>query len=278
MRSLRVLAVGLILLSGSAWIRRPASTAHAGADLVRVSAERPSTGSARPAPVQAAPSREAARSSPSAAAAPSTALVWRVARHLRRAYELICAEDCDKAVDLCEELLLVDPGYAFAAELRNLARRMAHAKINRRGLVLWLELWESATDSASSDPLIPEGARFRGEDTSILLLDTSPHVRKPKGLSGDMPHEDYLYEAGLYRKLEDERLDLDLPWATVLDVVNALRDRMDLFVHYQERPDWAKRASIRVRGLALGEGLDAALEPFGLRVVVRYDALVAVER
>jgi len=211
--------------------------------------------------------------------------MWRVARHLKEIYRALCAEHHPRAQLQCEELLVVDPGYLFALELRSLAQRLAHMRYSRRNLIRWLELWGAATDSSSDDPMVPQAESLLPAGDSAELgrwLDDCWDSR-PKGISGgSMYHEDYEEEAALFRRLENEIFSLRLPPSSLYEILDALREKTGLNLHCgTDAEGWiwtARWAPVLVEGLTLEEGMSEALEPFGLRVTVQEGVVMLVSR
>jgi hypothetical protein len=188
-------------------------------------------------------------------------LRW-VAETLEEAYGLFDEHRHVRCVQVCDRILLLDPRYDVAVELRTFAQRAQHGSFGKGAWEPWLKPWKEAT--WAWDARIPHEDRFRMPDRVTWRL-----------FRRDLAEPTI---AVIHRTLETRRIDFDCEGAKLEDVLAFVRDdtglNLILDARVRGRVDPEAPITFKVKGMSVANSLRLLLSQFRLTWVVTEEGVV----
>ena len=197
-------------------------------------------------------------------------VVRRVAHLLELAFVAFDQERFRRCMDLCEQILRIDPNYRPAQEIWEHAAKRCHGTFNGAPRI---EELKQLTNN-DEDPRIPDRGLLRIPDAeawSVLSNGVGP------GFPEEHPFKAPEIEE-IRWKLDRMKFELHLENTSLEDALALIRDLSSLNLlldaDVREFVDPERRITFHVRDLALGPTLRLLLAPLGLEAVVTEERVV----
>jgi tetratricopeptide (TPR) repeat protein len=212
----------------------------------------------------------------------------KMAHLLELSYMAFEQKRYDRVIRLTDEILLIDPNYAVAREIREDAQKSRHKEEYYGILAKKIENWKRLTDD-DEEAIIPSSrtVRFPSRDEWQMISKriTEAVLKTEGGPSGD---EDPALLA-VQRKLDTMKIDLAFENAKLEDVVARIRDASGLNVvldaQVRDRVDPDRPVTFKAEGLPVRDALQLLLARQGLgyrvtdeNVVLLTDPKLAADR
>lgn len=154
----------------------------------------------------------------------------KIAHLLELAYMAFDQKKFDRCAKLCDEILLIDPHYTVAKELKEDAQRTRHKEEYFNILAKKVEHWKQLTDD-DEEAVIPysQTVRFpsREEWAEISKRITESVIKTEGGTRGDEDPDILAIE----RKLDTMKIDLAFEDTKLQDILDFIRDFSGLNIH-----------------------------------------------
>jgi tetratricopeptide (TPR) repeat protein len=192
----------------------------------------------------------------------------KIAHLLELAYMAFDQKKFDRCIKLCEEILLIDPHYTVARELREDSEKTRHKEEYFTVVAHKVEQWKRLTDDDEA-AIIPwsQSVRFpsREEWAEISKRITESVIKTEGGAADAEADPDIL---AINRKLDTMKIDLAFENTKLEDILAFIRDfsglniLLDAAVRDKVDPD--KPVTFKVKDLVLKNVLKLLLSQFGL--------------
>lgn len=154
----------------------------------------------------------------------------KIAHLLELAYMAFDQKKFDRCAKLCDEILLIDPHYTVAKELKEDAQRTRHKEEYFNILAKKVEHWKQLTDD-DEEAVIPysQTVRFpsREEWAEISKRITESVIKTEGGTRGEEDPDILAIE----RKLDTMKIDLAFEDTKLQDILDFIRDFSGLNIH-----------------------------------------------
>jgi len=205
-------------------------------------------------------------------------VIRSMAHLLELAYMAVDQKKFDRAIKLCDEILLIDPRYTVASELKEDCEKSRHSDGYQSRVAWKVEEWKWLTDD-DEQPLIPWlqsvyiPSREEWAEISKRLTD---RVRRGEGSTADA--EDDPDMLAIERKLDTLRVDLAFENTRLEDILSFVRDfsglNLLLDADVRDRVDPDLILSFKVEGMALKHVLGLLASLLNLDYVVTEERVV----
>ncbi len=210
-------------------------------------------------------------------AARRTEITRKIARLLELAYMAFDQQRFDRCVKLAEEILLIDPHYTVARELKEDALKTRHKNEYYNVLAKKVDEWKKLTN-ADDEAVIPYSqlVRFpsREEWAEISKRITESIIKTGEG-TGAEEDPDIL---AIKSKIETMKIDMAFENQKLEDILNFIRDFSQLNIvldaAVRENVDLEKAITFKVKDLVLKNVLKLLLQQFGLDYVITEEKVV----
>lgn len=192
----------------------------------------------------------------------------KIAHLLELAYMAFDQKKFDRCIKLCDEILIIDPHYSVARELREDSEKTRHKEEYFAVIAKKVEQWKKLTDD-DEEAVIPwsQSVRFpnRTEWAEISKRITES-VIKTEGGAGDAEADPDIL--AINRKLDTMKIDLAFENTKLEDILAFIRDfsglniLLDAAVRDKVDPD--KPVTFKVKDLVLKNVLKLLLSQFNL--------------
>ncbi len=190
----------------------------------------------------------------------------KIAHLLEMAYMSFDQRKFDRCAKLCDEILIIDPHYVVARELKEDALKTRHKEEYYAILAKKIEEWKQLTDD-DEEAIIPWSStvRFPGrEEWAEISKRISESVLKSEGPGGE-EDPDIL---AIQRKLDTMKIDLAFDNTKIEDILAFIRDFSGLNIlldaAVKDKVDPEKQVTFKVKDLVLRNVLKLLLSQFGL--------------
>lgn len=154
----------------------------------------------------------------------------KIAHLLELAYMAFDQKKFDRCIKLCDEILLIDPHYTVAKELKEDAQRTRHKEEYFNILAKKIEHWKQLTDD-DEEAVIPysQTVRFPSrEEWAEISKRITESVLKTEGGTRGEEDPDIL---AIERKLDTMKIDLAFEDTKLQDILDFIRDFSGLNLH-----------------------------------------------
>lgn len=154
----------------------------------------------------------------------------KIAHLLELAYMAFDQKKFDRCAKLCDEILLIDPHYTVAKELKEDAQRTRHKEEYFNILAKKVEHWKQLTDD-DEEAVIPysQTVRFPSrEEWAEISKRITESVIKTEGGTRSEEDPDIL---AIERKLDTMKIDLAFEDTKLQDILDFIRDFSGLNIH-----------------------------------------------
>jgi hypothetical protein len=205
-------------------------------------------------------------------------VIRSMAHLLELAYIAVDQRKFDRAIKLCDEILLIDPRYTVASELKEDCEKSRHSD-GYLSLVAWkVEEWKKLTDD-DEQPLIPwlhSVCIPSGEEWAEISKRLGEGLIRGEGSAADaLEDPDKL---AIERKLDTMRVDLAFENTRLEDILSFVRDFSGLNLlldgDVRDRVDPDLILSFKVEGMALKHVLGLLASFLNLDYVVTEERVV----
>ncbi|HYE98054.1 MAG TPA: hypothetical protein VEJ18_04040 [Planctomycetota bacterium] len=192
----------------------------------------------------------------------------KIAHLLELAYMAFDQRRFDRCVKLCEEILLIDPHYSVARELREDAQKTHHKEEYYNILAQKIEKWKQLTDD-DDEAVIPyhQTVRFPSRDEWADISKRITEAVLKTDQAGGAGEEDPDILA-INRKLDTMKIDLAFENTKLEDILAFIRDFSGLNIildaAVRDKVDPDKAITFKVKDLVLKNVLKLLLAQFGL--------------
>jgi type II secretory pathway component GspD/PulD (secretin) len=192
----------------------------------------------------------------------------KIAHLLELAYMAFDQKKFDRAIKLCDEVLLIDPHYSVARELKEDSEKTRHKEQYFSIVAHKVEMWKQLTDD-DEQAIIPwsQTVRFPSrEEWAEISKRISESVIKTEGGAADAEADPDIL--AINRKLDTMKIDLAFENTKLEDILSFIRDfsglniLLDAAVRDKVDPD--KPVTFKVKDLVLKNVLKLLLSQFGL--------------
>jgi hypothetical protein len=195
-------------------------------------------------------------------------VICRVAQLLELACLLFRKERYSRCREVCERIRLIDPDYAPALDIGNVAARLSHGKFVQSSVMEVILGFERETDDDSENPRIPEMATLQVPDPEAWsILDD---------VAGPAFPADHPFKADPL----ESKVDLAFQNCTVAVALEFLRDSSGLKIVVDadvlERGNLERTTGFRIKGVPLKHVLRLLLAPLTLDYSVTEEGVVLV--
>ncbi len=195
-------------------------------------------------------------------------VVRKIAHLLELAYMAFDQKRFDRCIKLCGEILLIDPHYNVAKELREDAEKTRHKEEYYSILAQKIERWKQLTDD-DEEAIIPYSStvRFPSRDEWQMISKriTEAVLKTEGGPGGSDEDPDIL---AIQRKLDTMKIDLAFENTKLEDILAFIRDFSGLNIildaAVRDKVDPDKAITFKVKDLVLKNVLKLLLSQFGL--------------
>src|SRR5688572_5978130 len=202
-----------------------------------------------------------------------------IAHLLEQAYMAFDQRRFDRCIDLCEEVVAIDPHYTVAVELKEDAQKVRHREEYYDFLRAKVENWKKLTDR-DDEAVIPyadtvvfptseEWAEISRRSTSIAGLE--------RGADGGGDDPEVL---ALNRQLDTIKMDLDFQNQRLEDMIAYIREftGLNIFIEQNlgDKFDPSKQVTFRVRGIVLRTAMKLMLDQFELDYTIDESRIIKV--
>jgi type II secretory pathway component GspD/PulD (secretin) len=195
-------------------------------------------------------------------------VVRKIAHLLELAYMAFDQKRFDRCIKLCGEILLIDPHYNVAKELREDAEKTRHKEEYYSILAQKIERWKQLTDD-DEEAIIPysQTVRFPSrEEWSMISKRITEAVLKTEGGPGGSDEDPDIL--AIQRKLDTMKIDLAFENTKLEDILAFIRDFSGLNIildaAVRDKVDPDKAITFKVKDLVLKNVLKLLLSQFGL--------------
>ena len=203
----------------------------------------------------------------------------KIAHLLELAYMSFDQRKFDKTIQICGEILTIDPHYTVALELKEDSEKARHREEYYDFLRKKVENWKSLTD-ADNEAVIPysETVRFpsRDEWNEISKRITQAVIKTQEGV-GQEEDPDIL---AINRKLDTMKIDMGFEGAKLEDIVAFVRDftGMNILIDgaVRDKVDLEKPVTFKVKDLVLKNTMKLLLSQFGLDYHITEEKVVLI--
>ena len=202
----------------------------------------------------------------------------KIASLLELAYMAFDQKKFDQCIRLCREILIIDPHYTVATELRADAEKARHRDEYYRFIRRKVDNWKQLTDS-DEEAVIPyvESVRFpsREEWQTISERIKQSVIKSQEGAAQE--DEDIL---AIQQTLEKTKIDMGFDSSKLEDIVAFIRDFTNLNIVIDETirdtVDLEKTITFKVKDLVLKNVLKLLLSQFGLDYQITPEKVVFI--
>jgi type II secretory pathway component GspD/PulD (secretin) len=195
-------------------------------------------------------------------------VVRKIARLLELAYMAFDQKHFDRCIKLCDEILIIDPHYTVAKELREDSEKTRHKEEYYSILAKKIEEWKRLTDD-DEKATIPwsQTVRFpsREEWAEISKRISESVIKHEGGVGGAEEDPDIL---AINRKLDTMKIDLAFENTKLDDILAFIRDFSGLNIVVDaanaSAVDPNKTITFKVKDLVLKNVLKLLLQQIGL--------------
>ncbi len=206
-------------------------------------------------------------------------IIEKIAHLLELGYMAFDQKKFDRCIQVCSEILYIDPHYFVAVELREDAEKARHREEYYEFLRKKVENWKTLTDS-DDEAVIPysETVRFPPPDewAEISKRITQQTI---KGQEGAELEEDPEI-LSINRKLDTMKMDIGLEAAKLEDIVSFIRDFTGLNIiidgGVRDKVDLEKQITFKVKDLVLKNVLKLLLSQYGLDYHITEEKVVLI--
>jgi hypothetical protein len=191
----------------------------------------------------------------------------KIAHLLELAYMAFDQKKFDRCAKLCEEILIIDPHYLVAKELKEDALKTRHKEEYYAILAKKIEEWKALTDD-DEEAVIPWSStvRFPSRDEwAEISKRIGESVLKGEGPGSSEEDPDIL---AIQRKLDTMKIDLAFDNTKLEDILAFIRDFSGLNIlldaAVRDKVDPEKQLTFKVKDLVLKNVLKLLLSQFGL--------------
>ncbi len=195
-------------------------------------------------------------------------IVRKIARLLELAYMAFDQKRFDRCIKLCDEVLIIDPHYTVAKELREDSQKTRHKDEYYAIIAKKVEEWKRLTDD-DERAIIPwsQTVRFPSrEEWAEISKRITESVLRHEGASGSLEEDPDIL--AINRKLDTMKIDLSFDNTKFDDILAFIRDFsglnivVDAAVNAQVDPN--KTITFKVKDLVLKNVLKLLLTQIGL--------------
>jgi hypothetical protein len=205
-------------------------------------------------------------------------VIRTMAQLLELAYMAFDQKKFERSITLCEQILLIDPHYRVARELKEDCEKSRHSD-EYQSLVAWkVEEWKKLTDD-DEEPVIPWVHSVfipSAEEWAEISKRLSDPFRRGEGSSADA--EDDPDKLAIERKLDTMRIDLAFENTKLEDILSFVRDfsglNLLLDAEVRDRVDPELVMSFKVQGMVLKHVLQVLTSFLNLDYVVTDERVV----
>jgi type II secretory pathway component GspD/PulD (secretin) len=190
----------------------------------------------------------------------------KIANLLEMAYMAFDQRKFDRCAKLCDEILIIDPHYVVARELKEDALKTRHKEEYYAILARKIEEWKQLTDD-DEEAVIPWSStvRFPSRDEwAEISKRITESILKSEGPGGE-EDPDVL---AIQRKLDTMKIDLAFDNTKIEDILAFIRDFSGLNIlldaAVKDKIDPEKQVTFKVKDLVLRNVLKLLLTQFGL--------------
>jgi type II secretory pathway component GspD/PulD (secretin) len=191
----------------------------------------------------------------------------KIAHLLELAYMAFDQKKFDRCIKLCDEILLIDPHYSVAKELREDSEKTRHKEEYYSMLAKKVEQWKKLTDDDDA-AVIPwsQTVRFPSrEEWAEISKRMTESVIKTEGGAAAEEDPDIL---AINRKLDTMKIDLAFENTKLEDILAFIRDFSGLNIildaAVRDKVDPDKPVTFKVKDLVLKNVLKLLLSQFNL--------------
>jgi type II secretory pathway component GspD/PulD (secretin) len=191
----------------------------------------------------------------------------KIAHLLELAYMAFDQKKFDRCAKLCDEILIIDPHYLVAKELKEDALKTRHKEEYYAILAKKIEEWKALTDD-DEEAVIPWSStvRFPSRDEwAEISKRIGESVLKGEGPGSSEEDPDIL---AIQRKLDTMKIDLAFDNTKLEDILAFIRDVSGLNIlldaAVRDKVDPEKQLTFKVKDLVLRNVLKLLLSQFGL--------------
>ncbi len=191
----------------------------------------------------------------------------KIAHLLELAYMAFDQKKFDRCIKLCDEVLIIDPHYSVARELREDSEKTRHKEEYYLLLAKKVEQWKKLTDDDDA-AVIPwsQTVRFPSRDEwAEISKRITESVLKQEGGTTAEEDPDIL---AINRKLDTMKIDLAFENTKLEDILAFIRDFSGLNIildaAVRDKVDPDKPVTFKVKDLVLKNVLKLLLSQFGL--------------
>ncbi|MBI2932470.1 MAG: hypothetical protein HYY16_12530 [Planctomycetes bacterium] len=205
-------------------------------------------------------------------------ILEKIAHLLELGYMAFDQRKFDKCLQLCDEILVIDPHYVVALELKEDAEKARHRDGYYDYLRKKIENWKTLTNS-DDEAVIPysETVRFPSAEewAEISKRATEKTLKTQEGAALEEDSE-------IARKLDTMKMDVDLPTAKLQHIIDYIRDftGLNFFIDpaiHQNHPEVLdKEIPLKVKDLVLKNLLRHLLSQFGLDYTVTDNQIIRI--
>ncbi len=201
----------------------------------------------------------------------------KIAHLLELSYMAFDQKRFDRCIKLCDEILLIDPHYTVARELKEDAQKTRHKEEYYNILATKIEQWKRMTDD-DDEAVIPysQTVRFPSRDEwADISKRITEAVIKTEGSGGTEEDPDIL---AINRKLDTMKIDLAFENTKLEDILAFIRDFSGLNIildaAVRDKVDPDKAITFKVKDLVLKNVLKLLLSQFQLDYQITEEKVV----
>lgn len=181
-------------------------------------------------------------------------------------------EQFPRCVQICEKILYINANLTSVAEMRNVAQRLQHMKMNRDNLKNYVEEWKRTFE------LVEINSAVQADELQFPDMETWKELiqkRSPKGIS-ELKDEINDEDKTIVDKLHSIRITIDMQNAPLTAIVDYIREISGLNIHITgiDNPD-QEMISFKVQDIVLDGALRLMLQPRNKAYMVR-DGVVLI--
>ena len=192
----------------------------------------------------------------------------KIAHLLELAYMAFDQKKFDRCIKLCEEVLIIDPHYTVARELKEDSEKTRHKEEYFNVVAHKVEQWKKLTDD-DEQAVIPwsQSVRFPSrEEWAEISKRITESVIKTEGAAADAESDPDIL--AINRKLDTMKIDLAFENTKLEDILSFIRDFSGLNIildaAVRDKVDPDKPVTFKVKDLVLKNVLKLLLSQFGL--------------
>lgn len=201
----------------------------------------------------------------------------KIAHLLELAYMAFDQKRFDRCAKLCDEILLIDPHYTVARELKEDALKTRHKEEYYAVLAKKIEEWKKLT-AADEEAVIPYSSLIRFPDrlqwAEISKRITESIIKTGEGTGAEEDPE----VLAIRSKLDTMKIDMAFENSKLEDILAYIRDFTGLNIildaAVRDKVDLEKTITFKVRDLILKNVLKLLLSQFGLDYIITEEKVV----